>query len=58
MLREIIGTILFIFVPLLIIYIPYKIYEHFFFKHCPYCRESINKKAIKCKYCHSDLRGK
>lgn len=42
----------------LIIYIPLKIYSFFFLKKCPYCKEFINKKAIKCKHCQSDLRGK
>ena len=23
---------------------------------CPYCQERINKKAIKCKHCHSSLK--
>ena len=27
------------------------------YKRCPYCDKSISKKAIKCPYCQSDLRG-
>jgi len=58
MLREIIGTILFLLIPFLIIYVPIKIYYTYYQKICPYCDKYVSKKAIKCPYCQSDLRGK
>lgn len=24
-------------------------------RHCPFCRETINAKAVRCKHCHADL---
>ena len=53
-----IVLILYFILSVLIMYIPYKIYEYFYLKKCPYCNENISKKAIKCKHCQSDLRGK
>jgi Zn finger protein HypA/HybF involved in hydrogenase expression len=40
----------------LILILAYYIDIKFLVKKCPYCKEYINKKAIKCPHCQSDLK--
>ncbi|WP_028855890.1 hypothetical protein [Psychrilyobacter atlanticus] len=54
----IIKLTLAIIIAMVVVGIPYFTILKIFFKQCPYCKNRINKKAIKCSHCHSELRGK